>query len=224
MLYSREWENNFKQKYKSTIWPSLAWQCHSSWRLCEVWRKFRCKIINQLTDLIWSLRGCVCCGNVNVYHQDCVLSCHLSQLLVHTIKSLSQKLTESWCQQWATIPMSGMRGDWASGHNFPLTLAATEVFDINNVLDNRAPWCLSVIIRSFLIFSLRVVARLNCQHSAPCWGVRTRQARPAITTGGYKAETTLQTPLVQVEFFRNQHEGDLGACCKVLLDKICSIK
>ena len=130
--------------------------------------------------------------------------------LVPTMSNHSNERYERGLGQRAQLPTNSSR-DW-------------EVFDINNVLDNRAPWCLSVIIRSFLIFSLRVVARLNCQHSAPCWGVRTRQARPAITTGGYKAETTLQTPLVQVEFFRNQHEGDLGACCKVLLDKICWIK
>ena len=46
---------------------------------------------------------------------------------------------------------------------------------------------------------------------------RTRQARPARTTGGYKAETILETPLVQVEFFRNQHEGDLRAAVMYLL-------
>ena len=124
MLYSPEWKNDFRQKYKSTTGTHrtpMARPCKAAVEdIVKLKESLDVKYYNlsQPGDLIFT--SCICCGNVNVYHQACVLSCHLSRLLVHTIKSRTHKnglkvgANNEQPFQW------DKRDHWATGHNLPL--------------------------------------------------------------------------------------------------------
>ena len=84
----------------------------SELRQSEVYRKFRYKIL-KLNHQVWSELY----EAVMLWQCQCVSSSLRSQLSFIPVigshhKKISQKLTESWCQQWATIPVRSERNHW----------------------------------------------------------------------------------------------------------------